>query len=251
MSIVSGSSREYGLSSRPCQRPPNATSKPRSGNAPGSAISASSQRTRSSTISVRDRAQSIGAPPRPRAAIVVELGVGDLSETLLELVARLAEEVVRGVLGEEALEDRVDRRAARERAELDDRLRILDRLDPKQPAQEEAVRACRVRLEDARPERRALGEPGLDRGDRLAVGEHAVERGQRSLAPASPTKRLGAERRRRDPVEDRRSESLVVLENGDVALGERERSRRVVRSDPAGARGGGTAPGRGSRSARR
>ena len=165
---------------------------------------------------------------------VLELLVGDLSQAALELLARLAQQVFRSVLAEEALEDRVDRLASCERVELDNLLGVLDRLHSQEPLQEEAVGAGRVGLEDGRAERGARGEPRCDRFDRFGVGEDAVERSQPALAPARASQCVGAERRRGEAVEQRGSECGALLEDGDVALGERERAAGIVRSDAAG-----------------
>ena len=163
---------------------------------------------------VREVVDDLVARPRPEhrrtaeatPGDVVELAVGDLAQASLQLVPGLPEQVVRRVLPQEALEDRMDSRAAGERAELDDLFGIFNRLDAEQPVEEEAVGALCVVLEDARAERSALGEPCLERRNRLVVGERAIKGSERSLSPASPAERLGAKGCGGDPVQHGRAE---------------------------------------------
>jgi hypothetical protein len=164
----------------------------------------------------------------------VELRVGDLSQAALKILTGLAEKVLWRVLAEEALEDLVDRRPARERVEFDDLLGVLDRLYPEKPFHEEAIGARCVCLEDARAERRACREPGPDRVDRFHVGQGAVEGCQRSLSPACAAERVGSQCGRREAVEQRGPEGWVLLEDGDVPFGECQRADGVVCADATG-----------------
>ena len=210
--ISSGSSVESGGSSLPAHVPPNATSNSRCGNVPGSAISFSSHRARSSTISVRSRFHVIGAPARPAASTSSRTRSAIARSCAWSVGAFARAEVVGCVSGEELLENVVDHVASGERVELDDRLGLVEWPRAQEPVEEEAVGARRVRLEHGRAEGRRLVEPSADRRDRVRVLEYPVECGELACGPPCAPVLVGSAGDRGELVEESRPEPLVELD---------------------------------------